>query len=487
KSKSFNPDIIFLDIKMPGINGIEAARIIKEADPAVSLIFLTAFNQFDYAQEAIQIGVDDFIIKPSSENRVLEVITKLITKIDNRKSDLDLKENNKLKLSRATGYLENEFIYNLSVRGITEEKFESYLSILDIDFYSARAGIVKILFDTYPIHVDSSYQKQVLKKRCAFILKSSLGKSGILTYFNIDLSNIYFLLSLDREKNNNLENQYISSLISEATREIKKTINIEVIIGIGSVFTNPSKALSSFSSAKNDLGRLPENEKSFLPNQEDEITLFPINLEIGMEQAVLSGKRNDVLEIFQQISEWFESSTLSFEEKKKNMIELVTVLKHAAAYQLPDGKCLIDESELMESTESVDLLSSINMFLNDLLERISGINEIENSPAIDKACKFIDNNFKNDISLEETASHCRLSSFYFSKLFKKRKKSTFIDYLTNRRIEEAKRLLTETNLSIKEISCKVGYNDPNYFTRVFRRVLSTSPSSFRSKKMLREQ
>ena len=259
------------------------------------------------------------------------------------------------------------------------------------------------------------------------------------------------------------------------------------MIGIGSVFTNPSKALSSFSSAKNDLGRIPENEKSFLPNQEDEITLFPINLEIGMEQAVLSGKRKDVMEIFQQISEWFESSTLSFEEKKKNLIELVTILKHAAAYQFPNGKCLLDDSEIIESSGSVVLMSSINMFLNELLEQIHRIHEIENSPAIEKACKFIDTNYKKDITLEETATHCRLSSFYFSKLFKKRKKLTFIDYLTNRRLEEAGKLLAETDLSIKEISREVGYNDPNYFTRVFKRVLSISPTSFRSNKMLRQQ
>ena len=309
----------------------------------------------------------------------------------------------------------------------------------------------------------------------------------ILTFFNIDLSNIYFLLSLDNEKNNNLENQNIDRLISELTNEIKKTINIEVMLGIGSAFSNPSKALSSFSKAKNELGRIAENKNNLHPEKDEEAPLFPINLEIGMEQAILSGNRGEVMQIFQQINEWFESSILSFKEKKKSMVELATVLKHAAAYQLPQGKCLIDESELLESTKSVDLLSSINMFLNDLLEQISGINEIENSPAIDKACKFIDNNFKNDISLEETASHCRLSSFYFSKLFKKRKKLTFIDYLTSRRIKEADKLLLETNLSIKEISTAVGYNDPNYFTRVFKRSHSTSPTTFRSNKMLKQQ
>lgn len=487
KSRSYSPDIIFLDIKMPGINGIEAARIIKETNPIVSIIFLTAFNKFDYAHEAIQIGVDDFIIKPSSENRVLEVITKQITKIDNRKSNLDTKENNELKLSKVTEYLENEFIYNLSVRGITEEKFENYLSIMDVDFYSARAGIAKLLFDTYPIYVDSNYQKQVLKRRCAFILKSILKKKGIITFFNIDLSNIYFLLSVDREKNKNLDNQYIYSLVLELAKEIKVTINLDVMIGIGSVFTHSSMALFSFSKAKNNLRIGPGLENIYLPGQEDEITLFPINLEIEMEQAVLSGNRNNVLEIFQKISEWFVSSTLAFNEKKKNMVELFTVLKHASAYQSPNGKYLLDDSELRESTETVTLLSLFNLCLNDLLEQINFNLEIENSPVIEKACNFIEANYKKNITLEETASHCGLSSFYFSKLFKKRKKLTFIDYLTNRRIEEAKKILLETSLSIKEISRKIGYNDPNYFTRVFKRVMSTSPTSFRSNKMLIQQ
>lgn len=488
KSRSFTPDIIFLDIKMPGIDGIEAARIIREADPVVSIVFMTAFNQFEYAQEAIQIGVEDFIIKPSSEDRVLEVIMKLIAKIEDRKTDMNQRKDNEIKLSRVTGYLENEIIYNLTVRGISKEKFEGYLSILDIDFYSARAGIVKILYDTYPIRVESSYQKKVLKKRCAFILKSSLKRRGILTFFNMDLSNIYFLLSLEQKENDNLKDQNISRIIEDVAREIKRTLSIEVVIGIGSVFSDSLKAHASFLAAKNSLGMLQGGGADRNPgSQHAEAEEIPIGLEIEIEQAILSGNRDVVMGVFQRISEWYEASSLSFEEKKKNLTELIIVLKHAAAYQSPLGKCSIDDSEILHAGDSVALLSAIHMFLNDLLVQIHEVQECENSPIIEKACKFIDANYRKDITLEETASFCGLSSFYFSKLFKKRKNITFIDYLTNRRIEEAKRLLMGTGLSIKEISREVGYNDPNYFTRVFRRVQSISPTSFRSKRMLKQQ
>jgi two-component system, response regulator YesN len=485
KARSFNPDMIFLDIKMPGINGIEASRMIRESNPSISIIFLTAFNQFEYAHEAIQIGVDDFIIKPSSEKRVLEVVLKVINKIDSQRTALNLRENSTIRLNRATDYLENEFIYTLSVRGITEEKFNSYLSILDVKFYSARAGIVKLLFETYPLNVESDYQKQVLKKRCMYILKSALAKMDILSFFNTDISNLYFLLSQENRESNGLKTPYISSLIEDITKEIKKNLNMKVIIGIGSIFSNPQKALSSFLHAKNDLSRLQNKEKSFLSVQENTTVQFPIHLEIGMEQAVLSGKRKEVMEVFQQICEWFEASPLNFEDKKRDLIELITILKHVAGYQLPNGICLLDDSEIRNAAEAISLLTSFNILLNDLLEQINRSHEVDNSPAIEKVCKFIDNNFNTDITLEEAASQCSLSSFYFSKLFKKSKKVTFIDYLTNCRIEEAKKLLSDTNFSIKEISQHVGYNDPNYFTRVFKRVVSNSPTIYRNNKMLK--
>ncbi len=487
KSRSFIPDIIFLDIKMPGIDGIEAAKIIKQTNPAISIIFLTAFNQFDYAHEAIQIGVDDFIIKPSPEKRVLEVITKLITSIDKRKSEMNRKENNELKLSRATGYLENEFIYKLSISGITEEKFENYLSILEVNFFRARAGIIKLIFDTYPIQVNSNYQKQVLKKRCAFILRSSLREKGIITFFNIDFSNIHFLLIVNENKKNSLDNNLITSLILEIEMVIQTTINMKIMIGLGSVFTHYSKSLLSFTEAKNNLREPSAEYTTSLHKETDKTKHFPLKLEIEMERAISGGNRNRVLEIFQKIGEWFVLSNLGFEEKKRNIVELVTVLKHTAAYQSPDGECLIDYKDIQDASKPIDILSSLNIFLHNLLEAINKIHEIENSPVIEQACEFINTNYQKDISLEETASYCRLSSFYFSKLFKKKKKITFIDYLTNKRIAEAEQLLLKTNLSIKEISINVGYNDPNYFTRVFKRIHSVSPTVFRNNKILIQQ
>ena len=472
-ARSFSPDIIFLDIKMPGLNGIEAAKMIRETDSEVLIVFLTAFNQFEYAREAIQIKVEDFIIKPSPENQILETIKKLIKKTDILKEERNSRKNNEIKLSRVTGYLENEFIYNLSVRGIPEDKFYDYLSILDIKFSAGRGGIIKILYDTYPIEVETEYQKKVLRKRCIYIFRSVFGSAGMTAYFNTDLSSIYFLLTEKTAEDKSVisNDRRIYELTGTAVEEIQKTLNLQVVSGIGSLFNTPGTALNSFIEARNstDTGSVYKDE-------------FPVSLEIEMEQAILGNDRENTRKLFNSISEWFETSMLGFDGKKKFIIELAAVLKHAYIYQSPDGLCPVKDNEVYEASDSSTLLSSLNIFLNNLLVQITKDQGSGNAPVIDKAVKYIEENYSRDITLEEVASYCSLSSFYFSKLFRKKKKINFIDYLTELRIKKAGKLLTGTNLSIKEISNTVGYSDPNYFTRVFKRSKSISPSLYRTRK-----
>jgi len=112
---------------------------------------------------------------------------------------------------------------------------------------------------------------------------------------------------------------------------------------------------------------------------------------------------------------------------------------------------------------------------------------MENSSAIHTAKEYIAENFRRDISLNEIAAHCSLSNCYFSKLFKQHMEVNVIEYITYMRIRESKKLLIETDLSIKEIGSAIGYSDANYFARVFKRVEQLSPRAYRNKKIQKQQ
>jgi two-component system response regulator YesN len=96
-----------------------------------------------------------------------------------------------------------------------------------------------------------------------------------------------------------------------------------------------------------------------------------------------------------------------------------------------------------------------------------------------KGRKFITENYDKDISLDDVSRHLNLSPYYFSKLFKSETGTTFVEYLTNLRMERAQELLKDESLSIKEICAAVGYADPNYFSRTFKKNVGVTPTVYR--------
>lgn len=474
------PDIVILDINMPGINGIEAAWKIREKDPNIAIIFLTAFHQFDYAHEAIKVGVEDYIIKPSSEKRIIEVMEKVTEKLENRKLALQEREEIEIRLDKATDYLSSEFTYNLATRNINEEKFRNYLTLLDMDFYQGRGVILKLNYKSYPIEVISDYQKHILKKKCIRVLNNILKQHCISCTFNMDLNNIY-ILAFSHMENTKMENhQELQKLIESIKEIIRENMNLDIICGYGSLFNSSERAVQSFSEAKKSLSGII-NESGELNFQAE----LPIEIEMNMEQAVIAADKLKTEDQFSKLEQWIQLSPSSFESKQSSIKGLVSILIHAASKQFPQGDCSINICDIKDSTSINELITACKVFLNELLELIIKMYNQENIPAIKKACSFINENYHLDISLEDTANYCNLSSFYFSKIFKKDKKQNFINYLTEIRINKAKSLLRETGLSIKEITSSIGYKDPNYFTRVFKKVVDCSPTEFRTRRMVR--
>ena len=118
-------------------------------------------------------------------------------------------------------------------------------------------------------------------------------------------------------------------------------------------------------------------------------------------------------------------------------------------------------------------------FLMECTAAVINVKKAEENPIIKKVCDYVDKNISQDISLEQAADMAGVSSFYLSKLFKEEKGETFINFISDKRLEKARQLLAETELSIKEITAEVGYNDQNYFSRIFKTKYGLSPKEYR--------
>ena len=137
----------------------------------------------------------------------------------------------------------------------------------------------------------------------------------------------------------------------------------------------------------------------------------------------------------------------------------------------------------MSTENDIKLLKEFTQkFLMECTQAISSVKKAEENPIIKKVCTYVDENLSNDISLETAADFAGVSSFYLSKLFKEEKGETFINYISDKRLEKSRMLLETTELSIKEITAEVGYNDQNYFSRIFKNKYGLSPKEYRKVK-----
>jgi two-component system response regulator YesN len=164
KAKIHMPDIIIMDIKIPGLNGIEASERIKKFDPSCKIIFLTAFDYFDYAQKAIRIGAEDFIIKPTIEEDIVKVLNNVIDIKNEELKNTTKYEEMLNKMYNYKKFFKNEFLSSLIMGTIKEEVLENYLKELNVKFCTAICGVIKLIYDSYPIPITEDIHKKYIKE-----------------------------------------------------------------------------------------------------------------------------------------------------------------------------------------------------------------------------------------------------------------------------------------------------------------------------------
>ena len=118
--------------------------------------------------------------------------------------------------------------------------------------------------------------------------------------------------------------------------------------------------------------------------------------------------------------------------------------------------------------------------ISEACHNVMSRKETRSTGVIDRAKEYIMANYKKDISLDDVSKEVDISPYYFSKIFKEATGENFIEYLTNIRIEKAKELLNDTDMSMKEICVEVGYSNPNYFSRIFKKNVGVSPTEYKA-------
>lgn len=485
KAESFRPELVMMDIKMPGINGLEALNEIRRLDPTAVLVILSAYDNFSYAQEAIRQNVLDYLLKPVNKTRILEVVEKArleLAKVkSSRQEELILRERYKKLLP----VIESEFLHHL-MNGIDDFTLKEYQELLGIVF---EAGFfIAISYQDLPeTSVESEIELEYLVRQKMADLSEEI-RHLFPCFIGPVKTNplLIFIPVINPEKDP--VNHYANK-IAEYFRNGSKG---KIRIGTGGIYTNPIEmgrssneaiqALSSQSTAAishyrelqhvNDTGWESKIHEEF---QEivDGIRFGQVNKVQVLLQKLLSKYTVIHANYTDRFSFYLMDLLISsYRVAKENFKALQSPL--ASFEQIT--------AIFKEARDYTGLSQEIIRHTLYLTQNVKENRETQVSNIVRQAKEIVDTRYQEHLTLEDLSRSVNISPFYLCRLFREELGVNFTDYLTKLRMEKAVSLLAQ-GLTVKECCFAVGYNDPNYFSRIFRKFYTMTPSEYREEQL----
>lgn len=477
--KLFNlmrPEIVILDIVMPVMNGLELSKKILDIDPAVKIILLTSYSEFEYAKQAIELGVFNYILKREvNEENLLKLIQKA-------KEELYEQKINK-------NYSRKQFLTNVLQDKVQLKDKNGIFSFYD-DAKNDYISIFLIARDTpFPVIDDLRINNNELPDIEDIMINEICYTSNIkyLDSVVVDQSHLVIFFKHNAffsEKRRNDEFYKIALQIKKKYKELAKS-TISIILshaqkgyeGIHEEYTNAVNLFKHMVFFGKDKYLVSE-EAVFKKHNE------MLKLEEIIDKIYFAVKKGDLTKILEQINKIFYN-IMNFgwdiNALKRACHELVFILEH---YRNDNG--MISLYELLSynkiDTEMWYYIEDIKMwFIDQFKKAISNCSDIQDlrySPKIQKAIDFINKNYSKPITSKDICSWLGISEFYLSRLFKKETGLTLTEYLTNYRIEVSKTLLSSGKYKIYEIAEMVGYKNSQYFSHVFKKITGKNPLNY---------
>lgn len=490
--KNNNPDIVITDIRMPGYNGLELIKNAKEFNPNIHFIIISGYSYFDYAYNAIKYGVEDFLLKPLKKKELTQALSKLIKNHHIIMEDRTEKENMRKRIDNDIEKLKSNLLNQMIENPGKFEKNDAISKINEEYYCQFKESFFEVLI-IQPMTSDSNREEQnyslLISKTKDIIYNElySFYNEIIITSIN---ESIFCLL-------NGSEEQF-----GELKKQLKK-IRV-LIIGLKDVFQDV-KGVMALSSVTHDFHNVCKCIEEAKLAVLDKIFVGTGAVIEYQTQEKLSVKIEDIID-----NQYRQDFTLHVEILNLEGINkcIEGLKKHIMSMNIINGKLVLNvyrevinlycyatktygiliETEKLqkELLEDFPYYLSIDQVFDNLIEKLSENllswmekKKLENSKPIRLAKQYINEHYNQALTLEMLGVKIGLNPTYFSTVFKKETGKSFIDYVTEVRIQNAKQLLLDTDLSILEIAEDVGYNDLKYFSKGFKKATGLSPTDYR--------
>lgn len=490
------PDILITDIRMPFMDGLELCKLVKKELPNIKILILSGYDEFDYAKEAIRLGVTEYLLKPISSGKLLEALNGVSESIRREKEDKDLVRKYMEEMRENTEHEKQKFFEqmiagNLSMADALEtgKKYEMNLSTGMYNLLLFRFTLGEENRKSGELLGEAEYAIEKLTERLEYVFEFQRGVEGWA-----------FLLMADNEEQ---MSERVKELSKDLEEIMKNYSTIAYFGGIGQPVARLRELEESFREAERALAARFTMELNRIISVEDirmaqnvdtlddiEITSFgEIEKTRTMLEKFLNNGAEDEIDEFVDvyINELPEENLKSVLMRQYIIMDAyIVMMSFCEKIEGIEGEMQAQSEELKNSMKTIQTLEEIKNYIRMLLKKIIGVRDTISgrrySDIIEIAKDQIRKTYMSDeISLNTIAAEVGMSPSYFSSIFSKEMGKTFVEYLTEIRMDRAKELLMCSSMKTSEIGYEVGYKDPHYFSYIFKKTQNCTPKEFRAR------
>lgn len=466
--KREKPDLLITDIKMPGMDGLELTKYVKEILPNTKIIMITGYQEFEYAKGALSLGVCDLILKPIKNEKLEECIEKALEELRKQRANVE------------------EMIYSRKARQrqllmevVKGRRSPEQIGGAEIEQSGLSSFNVTFVF-THIRNVGKEIENQIKNN----IMELMEGYQKTCSFEILELVS---------------ENKLVIAVLDDKKKSVRKRkINLKICLQEINIKMQIAYKVSCFFV----VSRMTENIQAAIPCCQEAQDMFQSQYFFCEENILFvdsytfptasSGRG-----IIQKLDEFYRDLQHMEEETMlKKATDMLTDIVEGSKGNVFQVKCLLSEicitllrhyrkenstNEILEEIDKLEDIQSVEDYLLQFIHqmKVYAMKNESTHPLVKGAVDYIRKEYRGNLTLNTLAQELGVNPSYLSRLLKKETGKNFVDILTECRISQGKYLLEQPGSKVIEVCEQVGYSDYTYFYQVFKRIEGISPSEYK--------
>lgn len=496
--RKLKPDIVITDIRMPFMDGLELSRLIKKELPDISIIILSGYDEFDYAKEAIKIGVTEYLVKPISSAKLLEAVREIGRRIEKENEKRRYLERFKDEMKEMERHEREKLLHEILTGQTSMTELLEKGAKLNIHLAAGAYNIILFMVRKAG-EIEGGYSKELagVEQEMAELAE----QEPDIYMFSRGVDGVRFLLLGESETQLASKREDFLHGLTKCMEGYKE---VQYFGGVGGTVKRLRELQESNESASRAFSfryMLPYNQiiyadklEEIRGNADADVEINLKELDIGkMDKRILKNFLTKGLleEVPHFVEDYFSSIGNSNIESMLFRQYISTDMYFCTVAFVEELGC--DSESIIETcgdfkaiSEALSSVAETKEYLKNLIREAMLLREKisvkKYGGIINDAKHYIEQNFDSeDISLNSVAAHVNISPSHFSSIFSQEEGRTFIEYLTALRMNKAKELLMCSSLKSSEIGYSVGYKDPHYFSYLFKKTQNCTPKEYRAR------